>query len=134
MHVRGVWRAYDMTYLVERRFERLLKAYRLETQELRRRLIEELEEIFKLATEIARGEVKTQMIDGKQVRVTLMQRQKWARAAAYIAQIIHSIAKGFDEREIDDMLEEARRLIEEARGGAEGPGEEAEEEEAPSET
>jgi predicted transcriptional regulator len=118
---------------IERRFERLLRAYRLETQELRQRLISELETIFEMATAIATGEIKTQMVDGKPVRITLMQRQKWARAAAYIAQIIHSIARGFDEREIDDMLEEARRLIEEARGGAERPGGEAEGEEAPSE-
>ena len=122
-----------MTFLVEKRFDRLLRAYKLETQELRQRLIRELESIFELATAIARGEVKTQVVDGKPVRITLMQRQKWARAAAYIAQIIHSIARGFDEREIDEMLEEARRLIEEARGEAERPGGEAEGEEAPSE-
>jgi hypothetical protein len=42
MHVRGLWRAYDMTYLVERRFERFLREFRLETQELRRRLMGEL--------------------------------------------------------------------------------------------
>ena len=134
MQIRGVWRAIDLTFLVEKRFDRLLRAYKLETQELRQRLIRELESIFELATAIARGEVKTQVVDGKPVRITLMQRQKWARAAAYIAQIIHSIARGFDEREIDEMLEEARRLIEEARGEAERPGGEAEGEEAPPET
>jgi hypothetical protein len=133
MQIRGIWRAIDLTFLVEKRFDRLLRAYKLETQELRQRLIRELESIFELATAIARGEVKTQVVDGKPVRITLMQRQKWARAAAYIAQIIHSIARGFDEREIDEMLEEARRLIEEARGEAERPGGEAEGEEAPSE-
>jgi hypothetical protein len=109
MHVRGVWRGVDMTSLAERRFENLLSLHRLKAQELRRRLIEELEEIFKPATETARGEEKAQMIDGRQVRITLMQRQKWARAAAYIAQIIHTIAKGFHEREIDDVLEEETR-------------------------
>jgi hypothetical protein len=134
MQIRGVWRAIDLTFLIEKRFDRLLRAYKLETQELRQRLIRELESIFELATAIARGEVKTQVVDGKPVRITLMQRQKWARAAAYIAQIIHSIARGFDEREIDEMLEEARRLIEEARGEAERPGGEAEGEEAPPET
>jgi hypothetical protein len=134
MQIRGVWRAIDLTFLVEKRFDRLLRAYKLETQELRQRLIRELESIFELAAAIARGEVKTQVVDGKPVRITLMQRQKWARAAAYIAQIIHSIARGFDEREIDEMLEEARRLIEEARGEAERPGGEAEGEEAPPET
>jgi hypothetical protein len=76
MHVGGVWRGVDMTYLAEKRFEELLSLYRLETQELRRRLIGELEEIFKLAIAIAGGEVKTQVIDGKQIRITLSQRQK----------------------------------------------------------
>jgi hypothetical protein len=121
MHVRGFWRADDMTYLVERRFERFLREFRIETQELRRRLMGELESIFELASAIARGDVKTQVLDGRQVRISLSQRKRWARAAAQIAQIIHTIAEGFDEREIEDMLEEAR-------GRAGEPGGEAEEE------
>ena len=39
MHVRGFWRAHDMTYLVERRFEKFLREFRLEARELRRRLV-----------------------------------------------------------------------------------------------
>jgi hypothetical protein len=81
-----------------------------------------------LASAIARGDVKTQVLDGRQVRISLSQRKRWARAAAQIARIIHSIAERFDERELKDMLEEARRLIEEARGRAGEPGGEAEEE------
>jgi hypothetical protein len=131
MHVRGFRRAHDMTYLVEKRFERFLREFRIETQELRRRLMGELEPIFDLSSAIARGDVKTQVVDGRQVRISLSQRKRWARAAAQIAQIIHTIAKGFDEREIEDMLEEARRLIEEARGRAGEPGGEAEEDEGP---
>jgi hypothetical protein len=128
MHVRGFRRADDMTYLVEKRFERFLREFRLETQELRRRLMGELEPIFDLSSAIARGDVKTQVLYGRQMRISLSQRKRWAPAAAHIAQIIHTIAKGFDERELKDMLEEARRLIEEARGGAGEPGGEAEEE------
>jgi hypothetical protein len=131
MHVRGFRRAHDMTYLVEKRFEKFLREFRIETQVLRRRLMGELEPIFELASAIARGDVKTQVLDGRQVRISLSQRKRWARAAAQIAQIIHTIAKGFDERELKDMLEEARRLIEEARGGAEEHGGEAEEDEGP---
>jgi len=85
-----------MTYLVERRFERFLREFRLETQVLRRRLMGELESIFELASAIARGDVKTQVLDGRQVRISLSQRKRWARAAAQIAKIIHSIARGFN--------------------------------------
>ena len=120
-----------MTYLVEKRFERFLREFRIETQELRRRLVGELKSIFELASAIARGDFKTQVVDGRQVRISLSQRKRWARAAAQIAQIIHTIAEGFDERGIEDMLEEARRLIEEARGGAEEHCGEAEEDEGP---
>jgi hypothetical protein len=94
MHVRGFWRAHDMTYLVERRFERFLREFRIETQGLRRRLVGELKSIFELASAIARGDVKTQVLDGRQVRISLSQRKRWARAASHIAQIIHSIARG----------------------------------------
>jgi hypothetical protein len=96
MHIRGLRRAHDMTYLVERRFEKFLREFRLETQELRQRLMGELEPIFDLATAIARGDVKTQVVDGRQVRISLSQRKRWARAAAQIAKIIHSIARGFN--------------------------------------
>jgi hypothetical protein len=53
----------------------------------------ELEPIFDLASAIARGDVKTQVLDGRQVRISLSQRKRWARAAAQIAKIIHSIAR-----------------------------------------
>lgn len=55
----------------------------------------------------------------KQVKVSLKQRQLWARVAAYTAQIINSIAEGFDEREIDIQLDELERLINEAKAKAE---------------
>jgi hypothetical protein len=37
MHIRGFWRAHDMTHLVERRFDKFLRDFRLQTQELRQR-------------------------------------------------------------------------------------------------
>jgi hypothetical protein len=60
MHVRGPAGLYYMTHLVERRFEKFLKDFRVETKELWRRLMKELESIFDLTTAIARENVKTQ--------------------------------------------------------------------------
>lgn len=82
-----------------------------------------------MASDIARGKTKTQIVDGKQVRVPLRARQKWAMAAARLAEIMNHIAKAIDEREINDLLAEAEKLIAEAkreteksvRGSAEPP-------------
>ncbi|MEM3464565.1 MAG: hypothetical protein QXL91_06840 [Candidatus Bathyarchaeia archaeon] len=96
---------------------RVLKAeetLHIDTQKLRQKLIEWLEEIFNLACKIAKGEV--QALEGKPV--TLKMRRDWARVAGYTAQVIQSIAKGFDEKEIDDQLKELRRLIDEAKAKA----------------
>jgi hypothetical protein len=77
-------------------------------------MISELKAIFEKASAIARGKVKTRIVDGKPVRYTLKQRERWARVAGYMAQIIDSIARNFDEHDIDLMLAEAERLINEA--------------------
>jgi len=53
--------------------------------------------------------------DGEEVPITLKQRQMWARIAAYTAQIINSVASGFDERQIDVQLDELERLVNEAK-------------------
>ncbi|MBS7636578.1 hypothetical protein KEJ37_04490 [Candidatus Bathyarchaeota archaeon] len=74
----------------------------------------ELEAIFELASKIARGETKT--IEGREV--TLKQRRDWARIAGYTAQVMQGIAKGFDEKEIDEQLQELRRLVDEAKAKA----------------
>lgn len=68
-----------------------------------------------MAVALAKGEFKTQNEDGVPVRVTLKHRQMWARVAAYIAQIMNSVASGFDERSIDEQLDELERLVDEAK-------------------
>lgn len=96
---------------------RVLKAeetLHVDTQKLRRKLMDWLEEIFDLACRIAKGEIQT--LEGKPV--TLKTRKDWARIAGFTAQVIQSIAKGFDEKEIDDQLKELRRLIDEAKAKA----------------
>jgi hypothetical protein len=95
-------------------FLRLRRTISLDTQSLREQMISELKGIFEKASAIAKGKVKTHIVDGKPVRYTLRQRERWARVAGYMAQIIDSIARNFDEHDIDLMLAEAERLIREA--------------------
>lgn len=104
---------------IHRRVIQLKRRVKLDTQRIRRNLIDQLEEVFNLAASLAKGEIKTMKAGKKQVKVSLKQRQMWARVAAYTAQIINSIAEGFDEREIDIQLDELEKLIREAKAKAE---------------
>jgi phosphoketolase len=97
------------------RFIALKTKIKLDTGKLREEIIDELTCLFQMASDIARGKTKTQIVNGKQVKVSMKARQKWAQTAAYIAGAIERIAKGLDEREITEMLEEAERLIAEAK-------------------
>lgn len=89
------------------------------TQRLRERTLNKLEEIFKVAAKIARGEIRHQRIDGKMVRISLSQRQIWVRVAEHIAQTMKIIASNFDEQEIQGRLNQLERLVNEARTKAE---------------
>ena len=77
--------------------DRLRRTVQIDTQQIRAKALKDLNELFDLAMALAKGEVKTQTEGGKTVRVTLKQRQIWARVAAYVAQIMNSVASGFDE-------------------------------------
>jgi phage terminase Nu1 subunit (DNA packaging protein) len=101
-----------------RRVATLKQSIKIDTQELRSKTIRNLEQLFDLAVTFAKGEIKTQTEKGKTVKVTLKQRQMWARIAAYIAQILNSIAAGFDEKQIDVQLDELERLVGEAKAKA----------------
>jgi phosphoketolase len=108
------------------RFIALKTKIKLDTRKLREHLLDELEALFQMASDIARGKTKTQIVDGKQVKVSLKARQKWAQTAAYLAGAMEKIAKDLDEREINEILTEAEKLIAEAKretercaGGAE---------------
>jgi len=101
--------------IIARRVAQLRRSVQVETQRTRKKLLIKLEEIFDLAVSLAKGEVKTLTENGVKVKVTMKQRQIWARVAAYTAQIISSIAEAIDEREIDAMLAELEALIDAAR-------------------
>jgi hypothetical protein len=46
--------------------------------------------------------------------LSLVERHRWARVAAYSAQTIDSLCEKFDERQIDRDLAELERLVNEA--------------------
>lgn len=102
--------------MIIRRVSKLKKTVKIDTQRMRGKTLHRLEELFDLALSLAKGEVKTQTDkEGKTEKVTLKQRQMWARVCAYIAQIMNSIASGFDEKQIDTQLDELERLVNEAK-------------------
>jgi len=101
--------------MIAKRLAELKETIRVDTQRIRGKTLNSLQELFDLAVALANGKVKTQNEDGVPVKVTLKQRQMWARVAAYIAQIMNSVASGFDERQIDVQLDELERLVNEAK-------------------
>jgi hypothetical protein len=101
--------------MITNRLSQLKRRIKIDTQKIRGNAIQKLEELFNLAVSLARGKFETQTVDGRTMKVTLKQRQLWARVAAYIAQIMNSLAEGFDEREMDVQLDELERLVNEAR-------------------
>jgi hypothetical protein len=77
----------------------------VDTQRTRKKLIEQLEVVFSTASNYARGNVTwVTGEDGKRRPLTVLERQWWAKIAAQTAQTINNIARGFDERQIDDQL------------------------------
>jgi len=87
---------------------------KIETRRLRNRTFSTLEETFKVAAKVTRGEIKHQRINGKTVPISLNQRRRWARIAERIAKTMNSIASNFNEREINLQLDELEKLVNEA--------------------
>ena len=92
-----------------------------EAQRLRERTLNKLEEIFKAAAKVAKGEIRHQRINGKMVPISLNQRQRWVRVAKHIALTMSSIASNLDEQEIHAQLDELERLINEAKTTDQSP-------------
>jgi hypothetical protein len=112
--------------VVVRRISQLRKSVKFDTDRLRRKTIASLEQLFDVASDFARGRIKWQTQDGKASPVTIKQRQMWARIAAYVAQIMNTIANGIDERQIDKDLALLERLVNEATAKKEHPRSEQE--------
>jgi hypothetical protein len=102
----------------------------VDTQAIRTKLLRQLEGLFDLAIAIAKGKVKRlRDEDGKEYDLTIKQREKWARVAAYTGQVMGSLALGFDEKQLqadlkrlEEMVNEVRRRKAEERNRADVPG------------
>jgi hypothetical protein len=90
--------------MIARRIVQCRTIVSVNTQRLRARLMRRLEEIFDIAHAMA-----------KDANVDLSVRNKWAQIATYAAQTINSLAKGFDEQQINSQLDELEELVSEAR-------------------
>jgi len=81
--------------MITRRIAELRKEFQINTQELRSKTIQSLQELFHIATSLARGETKTQTIN--------------------------SISNALDERQIDEDLAKLEALINEAAAKTKTP-------------
>ncbi len=94
------------------RVGQMRRTFHVDTQHTRRKLMIQLEELFEIASNYARGKVKYVVDEeGKQRPLTIAERQFYARIAAYTAQIINCIAKGLDERQIDRDLDALEAML-----------------------
>ena len=113
---------------VSRRVAKIRRTVNVDTQQLRKKTVRMLEDIFKIAADYARGKVgRVTDEDGNVRELTIPERQFWARIAAYTAQIINTIARGIDERQIDQDLDKLEVMLHKGtpKNEAEQPGEEA---------
>jgi hypothetical protein len=104
------------THVVERRIFHLRQVANYDTQRLRSKWIGDLDGLFVLATNIAKGNVKFQRVNDKEQLITPKQRQMWAHVAAHIATVMGNLAKGYDERQFNEDLAELERLVDEIKG------------------
>ena len=93
--------------MIIRRLQIARRICRVDTQRLREKLLTRLQELF----DISCGQARNKNLD-------LSQREKWARVAAYTAQVMEGLAKGFDERQVNRQLDELEELVGEARAEA----------------
>ena len=98
---------------VSRRTTTIRKEVEISAQKLRKKALKNLEEIFRMAAKIAKGEIKHQRINGKMVHITLNQRRIWLRIAEQAAKTIEQIATNINEKEIKTQLKEIEMLLKE---------------------
>jgi hypothetical protein len=87
---------------IEKQLNRAQKICELETQHLRVKLISELEKLFNKVKET---------VDSPHTDNT----DDWIKVAAYIAQVINSLANSYDEVRLSEQMKELKELIEIAK-------------------
>lgn len=103
------------TVQVERRICHLQKTVKVDTQGLRNKWISELDELFDIATLIAKGKVAQQQVGDKLQSITPKERQMWAQVSANIGMVMGNLAKGFDDTKFNEDLAELERQIDEIK-------------------
>lgn len=91
---------YKRQTLIEKRFNKIVQIFQIETQDLRIKLIKELEVLFKHAVMMAK---------------TAENRDDWMKIAGYIAQVINSLAKAYDETKFNEDIQRLREMIRRAK-------------------
>ncbi len=105
--------------MIAKQVAELKEGAKYDMQQVRFKTLNDLERIFNLASELARGRVKTQTEGGKTEKVTLRERQRWLLVAKKIAETMNSAASNLEEDKINTHLEELEQLVEEAKAKAE---------------
>jgi hypothetical protein len=70
-----------------------------------------LDDLFSLATSIAKGNIIQQQFGDKMQPITPKERQMWAQIAAKIGMVMSNLSRGFDKREFNENLQELDRLV-----------------------
>jgi hypothetical protein len=97
------------------------RTFQVNTQSTRKKLLIQLEELFDIAINYARGKIERITDEqGKERPLTIAERQYYTRIATYIAQIINNVAKGIDEREIDNDLDQLEAMLKKTAVGEAG--------------
>ena len=85
------------------RILKMRKTAKINTQKVRENMLDSLQKLFSLAKQQAQNQ-----------KLNSKQRQKRIRVASYVAQVINSLSKSFDEAAMTKDLEELERMISEA--------------------
>jgi len=104
-------RNIGFTVQVERRICRLKREVRFDTQDLRNRWLGELDDLFSLATSIAKGEISQQKVGDEMQSITLKEQQMWAHVAANIGSVMSNMSNGYDGRQIDKDLDRLEEML-----------------------
>ena len=104
-----------VTVQVYRRICHIQREVKVDTQDLRDRWLGELDELFGMATSIAKGKVTQQQVGDKVQAITPKERQMWAQIAANIGMVMGNLSERFDERQVDRDLDELDRFLAEVK-------------------
>ena len=88
----------------------------VDTQAIRTKLLRQLEGLFDLVIEIAKGKVRHLCDEnGNEYEVTLKVWEKWARIAAHTGQVMDGLALGHGEKQLQTDLKKLEQMVNEVR-------------------